>query len=173
MLLTALHTAGRRGEIYRLRWEDVDFGTSALRLGTRKRVDGSMEYDWIPMTDELYHALLAHKQGSASEWVFPNPRTGDPYQERGKFMRQLCADAGVKRFGFHAIRHLTASILDSHGVPLTDIQRILRHRRRTTTERYVHEIRSLRTSLKVLERRGKVTYVAHKVGKTSALPDQS
>jgi integrase len=43
LLLTFLHTAGRRSEVYRLTWSDVDFFQRQLRLTTRKRQDGSME----------------------------------------------------------------------------------------------------------------------------------
>jgi len=165
MLVTFLHTAGRRGEVFRLRWEDVDFGLGQVRLGTRKRVDGSMEFDWVPMTKELEGELKGHR--NQSEWVFPNPATGgaDPYQERGKWMRRVCDEVGVKRFGLHAIRHLTASILADADVPLTTIQRILRHRSPRTTEVYLHGIRSMRESMRVLERRGKVVKIGKVVGK--------
>jgi len=45
MLLTFIHTAGRRGEIYRLQWKDVDFDTQCIRLKTRKRKGDSLESD--------------------------------------------------------------------------------------------------------------------------------
>jgi len=52
-------------------------------------------------------------------------------------MRRMCKRAGVKRFGFHAIRHLTASTLYNQGHPLSVIQAILRHKSPSTTEKYV------------------------------------
>lgn len=154
MLLAYLHTAARRGELFKLRWEDVDFADARLRLFTRKRKDGSLESDWLPMTDDLYNSLLYYKQNSNNEWVFPNPRTNIAYYERNKWMPRLCEKAGVKRFGLHAIRHLTASILAKANIPLIDIQNILRHRKLTNTERYIRRISSLRPALKVLPGRG-------------------
>jgi integrase len=74
MLLAYLHLAARRNELFQLRWEDVDFGEAKVRLHTRKRQDGSLEYDWLPLTDELYNARLLQKQVCCSEWVFPNPK---------------------------------------------------------------------------------------------------
>ena len=65
-------------------------------------------------------------------------------------MRRLCDEAKVKRFGLHAIRHLTASILAKANVPMIDIQAVLRHKKLSTTERYIGRIDSLRPSLKAL-----------------------
>lgn len=55
-------------------------------------------------------------------------------------MSTLCADANVKYFRYHALRHLTASILDHLGIPIGTIQRILGHQNRRTTEIYLHSI---------------------------------
>jgi integrase len=68
----------------------------------------------------------------------------------GKWMRRLCDEAKVKRFGLHAIRHLTASILAKANVPMVDIQAVLRHKKLSTTERHIGRIDSLRPSLEVL-----------------------
>ncbi len=45
LLLVLLHTLARISEILKLRWEDVNFNKSTIRLWTRKRSDGNMEYD--------------------------------------------------------------------------------------------------------------------------------
>jgi len=56
-------------------------------------------------------------------------------------MRNLCKKAGVRAFGFHAIRHHVASILlDSGKATLGQIQQFLRHKRKTTTEIYLHNM---------------------------------
>ena len=59
---------------------------------------------------------------------------------RQHFMGRLCDKTGVKRFGFHAIRHLSASILFKLGYELGVIQAILRHKSPGTTERYLRSI---------------------------------
>jgi integrase len=154
LLLTFLHTAGRRGEIYRLQWKDVDFSGQRIRLGTRKRNDGSLEYEWLPMTDELFNALLLHRQQAVNEWVFVQPSgrfQHKPYTENRGFPQDLCRRAGVKPFGCHAIRHLTASILANNNVPMIAIQQILRHKKLATTERYVRGLEPIRPHLQVLE----------------------
>jgi integrase len=150
MLLAYLHLAGRRSEIFHLRWLDIDFSESKARLYTRKRKGGSLESDWLPLTDDLYNSFLDLKQTSNNEWVFPSPQTQIPYAQRNKWLWKLCELAEVKRFGIHAIRHLTASILAKSDVSMIDIQSILRHRNLATTERYIRRLSSLRPALMVL-----------------------
>jgi len=79
LLKTALHTAARKNELYSLHWSDIDFAGQKIRLGTRKRSGGGMEYDWIPMTQEIYQDLLMHHQtleGMRSDIVFSNQEGG-------------------------------------------------------------------------------------------------
>jgi hypothetical protein len=60
-----LHTAGRRGEIFRIAREDLNFSTNMIRLWTRKRKGGNLGADWIPMTGILRKTLL--------EWIDIRP----------------------------------------------------------------------------------------------------
>ena len=46
----------------------------------------------------------------------------------------------TRYFRFHALRHFGASMLDSAGVPIGSIQRLLGHENRSTTEIYLHSI---------------------------------
>jgi integrase len=138
MLLTALHTAARRGEIFRLTWADVDFQRSIIRLSTRKRAGGGMQYDWLPMTATLAEALREQQKKAESEMVFPRPHGGQ-YKTRSNFFKKLCARAGARRFGFHGIRHLAASLM-AEKMPITGVQAILRHTSPLTTARYLHRL---------------------------------
>lgn len=153
MLLAYLLLAARRSELYKLQWNDVNFDNQRVRIGTRKRWGGSLEYDWLPMTDELFNALVIHRQSAKSQWVFPNPKNGDQFTSGQKKMHKLCKLAEVKYFGLHAVRHLTASILAQEDVPMVTIQRILRHKNLTTTERYVRGLEPVRPALDILSYR--------------------
>jgi integrase len=141
MMLAYMHTAARRSEIFNLKWEDVDFRNGRIRLYTRKRTSGR-EGDWIPLTDQLAQALREQRLETGwREHVFINPATDKPYAYANDMVRKMCLRAGVRPFGFHSIRHLSASLLDQAGVPLATIQMILRHTSATTTARYVHSIK--------------------------------
>ncbi|WP_421902041.1 tyrosine-type recombinase/integrase [Maridesulfovibrio sp.] len=160
LLLAYLHTAARKSEVLNLKKEDLDFSARKIRLWTAKR-EGGVEYDWIPMTGILCEELQAHLERQKqsfpfAEHVFVNPKTGKPYSSVNKMMDRMCERAGVKPFGFHAIRHLTASILDSKMVPMADIQAILRHKSPIVTANYVHSIRGARVELDKVFGTGKV-----------------
>lgn len=145
MLLCYLYSGARRGELFQLLWQDVDFFNSRIRLHWKKNKLGTVRSAWVSMTDEAMEALKEqHRRTADYKWVFIEPETGLTYQCRLQWMRRLCARAKVERFGFHGIRHLCASILAGKGVPLIDIQHHLRHDHLSTTERYIHQIQESR-----------------------------
>ncbi len=149
MLLCYLHLAARKTEIFQLRTEDVDLAHRRISLATRKRKDGSLHYDSLPMTDRLHREFSRYIPSVSGHWMFPNPVTGLPYVSRQRWLSGLCCRAGVKEFGLHGIRHLSASILINARVSLLDVQAILRHKNLTTTQRYVHRLESVRKAVKV------------------------
>ena len=151
MLTVFLHLGARRKEIFGLQWTDIDFANERVRLWTRKRKDGTLEFDWLPMTKELRKMLLwwwESRPIKDSSFIFVcldtenfcQPHYGKPFTVRQHFMRKLCEKAGVKPFGFHAIRHLIASTLYRLGYEVAVIQIVLRHQSPTTTEKYLRRI---------------------------------
>jgi integrase len=158
MLLTMLHTAARKGEVFwggadkpGLTLEDLDFGRGTIRLWTRKRNGGDLEPDELPMTDELQRGirawLEARPEQEAATVFYCVERTpfcmdyyGKPFLKRTQFMRRVCDRAGVRRFGFHSIRHLTARHLHEQGYGVEFIQRVLRHTSPEITRRYLAKL---------------------------------
>lgn len=148
-----LHLAARKGEVFRLKRQDLDFDQDRIRLWTRKRSGGQLESDWLPMPSELRAGLLRWleirmKFAVSNDYVFVNvdkQAAGCDYYlaqftARRVFMQQTCQRASVKPFGYHAIRHFTASHLYAKGFSLSVIQAILRHTNPNTTARYLRSL---------------------------------
>jgi site-specific recombinase XerD len=141
LILTLYHTAGRISEVFNIKWEDVNFDQRWVRLWTRKRRGGELQEDKLAMTDTLYSIMNRrwNNRNKSTQYVFHNEDSSKfTYQQKRYIMRKLCKKAKVKEFGFHAIRHHVASILaDSGKASLSQIQKMLRHRRTTTTDNYI------------------------------------
>jgi integrase len=154
MFKTYHHTAARKSEVFRLKITDLDFNSDQIRLWTRKRTDGSFECDWVPMTDELRAVLIVwlderrkmpfvdeeHLFLCLDQTPFCDQYYGKPFKVRQHFMKRLCDKVGVKQFGYHAIRHYTATMLYNDGYDLSFIQRILRHKSPATTIKYLRSL---------------------------------
>jgi integrase len=142
LILTLYHTLARIDEALRLRWPDVNFQERAVTLWTRKRKGGEWASDTLAMNQVLYDTLWGlWERRQQDEWVFFNALTGTRYMRRPKLMRTLCKVAGIRYFGFHAIRHYVASLLhDSKKVSLPQVSKLLRHQSKATTERYLQVI---------------------------------
>lgn len=141
-------TLARSREINGLTWDDVNFTNKTVTLYTRKKRHGTKTPRIIPMTSTLYKVLLERysKREKDVSWVFwhryYSKKSGEivtgPYQDRKKFMKLLCTKAKVPYFRFHPLRHAGASLMDKISIPISDIQYILGHENRKTTEIYLH-----------------------------------
>jgi integrase len=143
-LLVMYHTLGRLDEILRLKWEDVNFTQRIIKLWTRKRRGGGWEFDLFPINQVLYDVLWSLWQGrKQDQWIFFNAKTGTRYNRRPKLMHTVCRRAGVPYYGFHTIRHYVASRLhDELKWSTAKVGRLLRHRAKQTTEKYLQTIDS-------------------------------
>lgn len=142
MLLTYFYTGARRSEVFRLTWDDVCFETRKIRLVDHKGRGGTQRTRWVPMHQELVKALVWWREerpcvvNNVFMQIHCEGSMGEPFQQRNKMMPRLCAKAGVKPFGFHALRHKAASITFVGG-GLSAAQSLMGHYRATTTDRYV------------------------------------
>ena len=159
MLQCYFFTFARRGEIFKWKWQDIDFEKQSYRLWTRKRLNSDYQADYfdLPEGSELYKALKwqwEHRDKN-SPYVFPNPDNGQRYTQRRRFMKGLCKRAGVKPFGFKAFRKYGPSVSnDVHNVSMKKLQTLLRHQNQKTTEIYLKKVdKDLSASMMLLEKK--------------------
>ncbi|MBO4311760.1 MAG: site-specific integrase [Desulfovibrionaceae bacterium] len=143
MLLTYYYTGARRSEVFRLSWEkDIRLDTGQIRLIDHKGRNGQQRVRWLSMHPELIKALTWWRKARPCKVdnVFMQTQNessmGLPFKQRLHLMNRLCAKAGVKPFGFHALRHKAAAITFTSG-GLNAAQILMGHSRATTTDIYV------------------------------------
>ncbi len=142
LLLTLYFTGARRGEVFKLRWQDVNLVEEKIRLSDNKAGNGQGRVRWLQMHPELVKALKWWEENRPCQVdnVFMQTHCdssmGKPFTQRMNFMRNLCEKAGVKEFGFHAIRHKSAAITFAE-FGLNAAQNLMGHYRATTTDIYI------------------------------------
>lgn len=136
MVLLALNTGLRRGELFNLAWKEVNLQARILTVLPEKSKSGKPRH--VPLNTEAHDALSRWiKQGSDSGLVFPG-RNGRKFDNINKSWSALTASAQVLDFRFHDLRHTFASKLVMRGVDLNTVRELLGHSDLTMTLRYAH-----------------------------------
>ena len=151
ILLVTFYTAGRKSEVFNMKWDDADFVRDKVGLWTRKRKGGHLEFDSMPMCPSLKDLLLKRRQEiGEADHIFHGLRwMGEDSHNR--WLGRLCKKADVKPFGFHGLRHLAASVGIDLKVKPTDIQQLLRHKSLTTTIKYIHRMQKNNDAINALD----------------------
>jgi len=135
ILLVALNTGMRRGELLNLEWANVDLlRRQILVTGTK-----SGKNRIVPINSDLFLLLDDLKRQNVSHgYVFTNAKTGKPLQDIKHAFGTACTKAGVKDFRFHDCRHTFGTRLVHRGVDLITVKDLLGHSTVKVTERYIH-----------------------------------
>jgi len=152
ILMVALTTAMRRGELLGLKWSDIDFENRFLRV--RRTLDflagygGYVENEpktakarrMIMLPDVVIEALKGHRiqqyelrlkagvDWKNQDYVFTGLK-GGPLNPRYilKMFNRVLIEAGLQHIPFHNLRHSAATLLLSMGVSPKVVQEILGH----------------------------------------------
>ncbi len=128
----ALNTGMRRGEILKLRWEQVDFVRGILNIQNTKSGKDRV----LPMNADVKNVLLSIPR--TSEYVLLNEQTGKPFVDLKERWTRARERAGIKDFRFHDLRHTAGTRLAEAGADAFVIAEILGHSDLKMTKRYVH-----------------------------------
>ncbi len=160
LILMALRTGMRQGELKGLQWTSIDWHSRTVMvrysLRDRGRVLEAPKNNRerpIPLDSDVYQLLYRKRQ--AEGFVFTDEH-GQPYNEArlNRRLTRLCALAGIRRVTWHVLRHTFGTQLAIRGVPLHIVQTLLGHSSITTTMRYAHVAPSaLRPAIEMLNPR--------------------
>ncbi|MDA2920585.1 site-specific integrase [Desulfobacterota bacterium AH_259_B03_O07] len=148
IILIALNTGMRKGEILSLKWDNVDFNNNIFIITALN--NKSKKTKRIPINSVLRNSLLELKlrSGSNSEYVFLCDE-GLPIKEIKTAFKNACRRANIEGLRFHGLRH-TARMVES-DVNIVAISEILGHSSiEITKKRYLHPDNSLRDAVEKL-----------------------
>ncbi len=133
LVLMALTTGARRGELMGLRGRDLDLERAVAHVHLTKNGDRKV----LPLMPAVVEELRRHRVASDA-LVFASRRRPDlPYTFESVWATAL-KRAGIKDFRFHDLRHTCASYLAQDGASLLEIADVLGHRQLSVTKRYSH-----------------------------------
>lgn len=130
MVLLALNTGLRRGELVQLTWQDIDL--LGRRLTVRAGYAKSGKTRHLPLNSEAMKVLktyLKHHDGKGRLFLLAGI---------GKAWERLMTAAEIQNFRFHDLRHTFASKLVMAGVDLNTVRELLGHGDIKMTLRYAH-----------------------------------
>lgn len=147
IILIALTTGWRKGQILSVRKSDLDYKRKAVSIIKSKKSPPRK----VPVSDFTF-AVLAHLANEAqTEYLFFNEKTGKRLGDFKKSWRTALDQADIRDFCFHDLRHTMATDPLDLGAGEFVIQAALGHADIKTTRGYAHvKNQNLRASLEEL-----------------------
>ena len=145
MILLAIYTGARLGEIQALTWKDINFSFRTIEINkawyetTKKFKDTKNESSkrFIRVNDEVLSVLKDLKENQ-KEMIFENQYGTIPSSAAvNKTLRECLSEIGINKrgFHFHSLRHTHVAYLLSEGIDIYAIAKRLGHSDITTTTR--------------------------------------
>lgn len=133
LVLMALTSGMRKGELLGLRWSAIDFEKNLAKLADTK--NGEPRHCPIP---EFVMDQLRPLRQIGNGLLFPSEaKPEQPFEFKKHWLKAL-NDAGIENFRFHDLRHSAASLLAMSGASLYEVGEVLGHKSTQTTKRYAH-----------------------------------
>lgn len=136
VVVLALSTGMRAGEIMNLEWRDVDLARGWLTL--RETKNGDMR--GVPLAGKALELMKEHariRRRLDTSLLFPGANPSKPVDLRQPWEKAL-KQAGIEDFHFHDLRHSCASYLAMNGASLAEIAEVLGHKTLSMVKRYAH-----------------------------------
>lgn len=129
VVLLAMNTGLRRGELLSLRWSDIDLEARVLTVRAENAKSGRQRH--VPLNSEAIKAIKTWSMRNNGREVFGVADVKTAWAA-------LVQAAGLENFRFHDLRHHFASKLVMSGVDLNTVRELLGHSDIKMTLRYSH-----------------------------------
>lgn len=134
IVLTALLTGMRKGELVALTWDDVSL--EEARITVRRSKNNEVRH--IPVHASVLEVLAdLRNRYPFSQYVFSKP-DGNPYGNWRNAFDSACKNSGIKDFHFHDLRHTFGSYLGMEGFNAYTIMQLMGHKTLAMSARYTH-----------------------------------
>ena len=135
IVVLALATGMRQGEIMTLKWKDIDLKRRQLALHETKNNERRV----VPIVGYALEVLSEHGKirNIESDYVFPKCAQNGQAAIR-KVWQKAVEEAKLENFRFHDLRHSAASYLAMNGATLAEIAEVLGHKTLLMVKRYAH-----------------------------------
>jgi len=154
IIVAALYTGMRKGEIISLKWDNVDLESKLIIIDQTN--SKSKKTRRIPVNSIMKRLLLELKLKSAdNDYVFQSSKR-TPYLRQDSLNRAFMLalkKANIDGLRFHDLRHTAATRMIELGASIVAVKEILGHSSLDMTMRYAHPNESLRTALEGLSTR--------------------
>lgn len=135
IVVLALATGMRRGEILSLTWNQVDLDRGSVTLQRTK----NDQFRAIPLTGHARDLIgqLHNEDARRDDLLFPGKSKKAPVDIKGPWITAL-KRAEIEDFRFHDLRHTAASYLAMNGATTSEIAEVLGHKTLQMVMRYTH-----------------------------------
>lgn len=136
MVLVSILTGMRQGELFGLRWQNVDFDRRVITIEGDDSKSGQTRH--IPMNKECFAVMQQWQSQQPNTVLVFTSDDGQPFNNVKKAWANLLKSAGIESFRWHDLRHHFASRLVMAGADLNTVRELLGHSSIAVTLRYAH-----------------------------------
>ena len=130
IIITAVDTAMRQGELMKLAWSDIDFQTDTVTIQSfNSKTQKTRKVGMTPRVKNELLKLRVSSGNSATVFGIKSPQ---------KAFKTSCERAGIKDLVFHDLRHTATTRMIRAGIPSAEVMKITGHTQVKTFMRYLN-----------------------------------